>query len=86
LNTAARGGKGAARRTLALCRSLAADRDDTIVKALSWALRSLATRDPVAVRAFLRSHADELHARVKREVTSKLRTGRKTAAGERRRF
>jgi 3-methyladenine DNA glycosylase AlkD len=39
LNSKARGGKGDSKRTLAVCASLVADRDDMVVKALSWALR-----------------------------------------------
>lgn len=77
LNTQARGGRGDARRTLALCGALVADADDMVVKALSWALRELAKRDPAAVRAFLGRHRGALHARVTREVTNKLTTGRK---------
>ena len=77
LNTKARGGQGDARRTLALCGALVADADDMVVKALSWALRELAKRDPAAVRAFLSRHRGGLHARVTREVTNKLTTGRK---------
>ena len=37
LNLAARGGTGDANRTLEICRLLIADRDDMVVKALSWA-------------------------------------------------
>ena len=70
-------GTGDARRTLAICDRLAEDRDDMVVKALSWALRSLAERDPVPVRAFLDEHGDALAARVRREVRHKLETGLK---------
>ena len=80
LNAAARGGSGDARRTLAVCRALAAERDDMVVKALSWALRALGARAPGSVRAFLAEHGDVLHARVVREVRNKLTTGRKTPA------
>ena len=48
-----------------------------VVKALSWALRSLIEWDRRAVSAFLVEHEDELAGRVKREVRTKLRTGRK---------
>jgi 3-methyladenine DNA glycosylase AlkD len=54
------------------------DREDMVVKAVSWALRALAQRDPKAVKAFLAKHGDLLAARVKREVATKLNTGRKT--------
>jgi 3-methyladenine DNA glycosylase AlkD len=51
------------------------DRDDTVVKALSWALRALVVRDPDAVRAFLHTHDDELAVGERREVNSTLETG-----------
>lgn len=63
--------------TLAVCAVLVDDREDMVVKALSWALRVLASRDPKAVRNFLDSHVDRLAARVKRETNTKLVTGRK---------
>jgi 3-methyladenine DNA glycosylase AlkD len=78
LNVGARGGHGDTERTLAVCRLLADDGDDMVVKALSWALRALAGRDPTAVRAFLDTHQDKLAARVRREVEHKLRTGLKS--------
>lgn len=77
LNNKARGGQGDAARTLAVCELLVADREDMVVKAMSWALRELAKRDPQAVRAFVQKHEDKLAARVKREVGNKLRTGLK---------
>jgi 3-methyladenine DNA glycosylase AlkD len=49
-----------------------------VIKALSWALRSLVKWDRLAVSAFLHEHEATLAGRVKREVGSKLRTGRKT--------
>ena len=77
LNVRARGGRGDAPRTLAVCRRVVNDRDDMVIKALSWALRSLIEWAPLAVAAFLAEHEDTLAGRVKREVRSKLRTGRK---------
>ncbi|MGH7162344.1 MAG: DNA alkylation repair protein [Planctomycetota bacterium] len=77
LNLKSRGGRGDRRRTLELCRLLARDRDDMVVKAVSWALRELAKRDPGAVRAFLRQQGDALARRVRREVRNKLETGLK---------
>jgi 3-methyladenine DNA glycosylase AlkD len=77
LNTKARGGRGDARRTLRVCSMLAKDRDDMVVKALSWALRELAKRDPASVRAFLQREGDRLAPRVLREVRNKLTTGLK---------
>jgi 3-methyladenine DNA glycosylase AlkD len=79
LNTRSRGGRGDAARTLDIAEMLAADRDDMVVKALSWALRTLVPWDPAAVERFLADHDAELAARVKREVRTKLRTGLKTA-------
>jgi 3-methyladenine DNA glycosylase AlkD len=80
LNLRSRGGAGDARRTLDICRRLAADGDDMVVKALSWALRELVVWDPEAVRRFLDTHHEVLAARVRREVRSKLETGRKRPA------
>jgi len=48
-----------------------------VAKSLSWALRALVVHDPRAVRAFLRENDEVLEARVKREVTNKLKTGLK---------
>lgn len=76
LNVKTRGGRGDAQRTLALSRLLKADRDDMVVKAMSWALRELAKRDPASVETFLRDEGD-LAPRVRREVLNKLRTGLK---------
>lgn len=61
----------------AMCALLVTDRDDMVVKALSWALRDLAKRDPGAVRAFVEAHAAALAPRVRREVAHKLTTGLK---------
>jgi 3-methyladenine DNA glycosylase AlkD len=49
-----------------------------VVKALSWALRALAPWDPQRVRRFLILNEASLAPRVRREVSSKLATGRKT--------
>jgi 3-methyladenine DNA glycosylase AlkD len=84
LNLRARGAtaaKGEAGRTLMICEMLVADREDMVVKALSWALRELASRDAAAVRAFLAEHGGALAARVRRETGNKLRTGRKNPQG-----
>lgn len=77
LNVRARGGRGDVARTLAVCRRVVKDRDDMVVKALSWALRSLVEWDRSAVSAFLAVHQGTLAGRVRREVGTKLRTGRK---------
>jgi len=77
LNTRARGGKGDVPRTLAVCDLLLTDRDDMVVKALSWALRELIIWDEQAVAAYLNQHEDSLAPRVLREVRNKLDTGLK---------
>jgi 3-methyladenine DNA glycosylase AlkD len=73
---------GAPDRTLAVCEILISDRDDMVVKAMSWALRKLSTRNRTAVETFLANHRSGLAARIIREVESKLRTGVKS--GQRR--
>jgi 3-methyladenine DNA glycosylase AlkD len=60
-----------------VCRILAGDRDDTVVKALSWVLRELVQREADAVQQFLDEYDNVLAARVKREVQNKLKTGLK---------
>lgn len=77
LNNKARGGSGDTDRTLQICSLLLSDRDDMVVKAMSWALRELSRRDPQAVRDFLMEHEGALAARVVREVRNKLSTGLK---------
>lgn len=77
LNNKARGGSGDTTRTLDVCRLLVSDRDDMVVKAMSWSLRELSRRDPDAVRAFLLEYNGKLAPRVVREVNTKLTTGLK---------
>ncbi len=77
LNSKARGGEGDSSRTLGICRMLVTDREDMVVKALSWALRELSKRDAVAVRDFIQEHLSALAPRVTREVNNKLHTGLK---------
>ena len=77
LNSKSHGGKSDARRTLLIARLLVDDREDMVVKALSWALRALAPWDPNVVRRFMQDNDARLAARVKREVRTKLETGRK---------
>jgi 3-methyladenine DNA glycosylase AlkD len=81
LNVKAQGGHGDARRTLRICRLLMSDRDEIVAKALSWALRALAVREPDAVRKFVGDNESHLPALVCREVSNKLVTGRKTRKG-----
>jgi 3-methyladenine DNA glycosylase AlkD len=78
LNLKSRGGRGDAPRTLAICSLLLDDRDESIVKAMSWALRALAVRDVGAVRRFVAENEGRLAALARREVRNKLATGRKT--------
>jgi 3-methyladenine DNA glycosylase AlkD len=56
---------------------LAHDRDDMVVKALSWALRALSAHDREAVQRFIEENRAALAPRVVREVANKLRTGLK---------
>lgn len=83
LNNKARGGSGDTVRTLMICEMLTDDRDDMVVKALSWALRELSKRDPDSVRKFLREHEGVLAPRVAKEVSRKLQTGLKNPRPQR---
>ena len=77
LNNTARGGTGDTKRTLSVCEMLVHDREDMVVKALSWALRELSKKDPKAVQRFVSAHRPRLAPRVIREVNAKLSTGLK---------
>lgn len=77
LNLKARGGTSDTKRTLLICEKVILDRDDMIVKALSWALRELSKSDKPAVEDFMVLHNADFAGRVKREVYTKLQTGRK---------
>jgi len=77
LNLKARGGTGDTARTIQICRVLLDDRDDMVVKAMSWALRELAKRDAKAVAEFVEREGNRLAPRIKREVLNKLQTGHK---------
>ena len=77
LNSKARGGSGDTPRTLEVCASLVADRDDMVVKAMSWAVREVARQNPSAAMKFVDAHRDRLAPRVLREVNNKLATGLK---------
>jgi hypothetical protein len=48
-----------------------------VVKAVSWALRSLIQWDRAAVARFVKTYDATLAPRVKREVGNKLKTGHK---------
>lgn len=75
LNSKSQGGAGDTYRTLQVCRLLERDRNPMVTKAMSWALRELAKRDPRAVRDYLAARKEVLPAIVLREVTNKLKTG-----------
>ncbi len=81
LNMKSRGGTGDPARTFPVCEILVTDRDDMVVKALSWALRAVMQHDAKGVEAFLRRHDPDLAARVKREVRNKLASGLKNPRG-----
>ncbi|MFL5295529.1 MAG: DNA alkylation repair protein [Phenylobacterium sp.] len=78
LNAAGPGRIGDAGRTLAVCRRLAADRDDMVEKGLSWALRELSKRNRAVVEGFMAEMGEGLAPRVRREVRNKLATGLKS--------
>lgn len=77
LNLRARGGKGDVERTLNICSMLTADHDEMVVKAMSWALRELSKSDKQAVVKFMEQNNGSIHSRVRREVGTKLLTGKK---------
>ena len=82
LNERSQGGQGDVVRTLRICRVLAGDQEDMVAKALSWALRELVVHDAGAEKLFLEEQDKILAARVKREVSNKLRTGLKNPGGK----
>jgi 3-methyladenine DNA glycosylase AlkD len=73
-----RGNPDDLRNVSRICALLAADKEDMVVKALSWALREIAKKHPVEAGTFLEKHRHALAARVVREVNNKLKTGLKT--------
>ena len=73
-----RGNPDDLRNVLRICALLAADKEDMVVKALSWALREIAKKHPEQAKTFLEKHRQALAARVVREVNNKLKTGLKT--------
>jgi 3-methyladenine DNA glycosylase AlkD len=81
LNLKSRGGTGDARRTLMICERVIKERDEMIVKALSWALRELSKHDRKSVEQFMEKHDDNMAKRVRREVYTKLKTGTKSGKG-----
>jgi len=83
LNNKTQGGTGDVSRTLKICSLVIGDRDDMVVKALSWALRELSKRDRKSVEEFITLHRSRLANRVIREVMNKLNTGIKNPKGMR---
>ena len=81
LNLKSRGGTGDARRTLMVCERVIEDRNEMIVKALSWALRELSKHDRTSVEQFMEKYDHKLAKRVRREVYTKLKTGTKSGKG-----
>lgn len=77
-NRRSAGGTGNTEKTLMICRELVDDRDDMVVKAMSWALRELIPWDRKAVKQFLETYDDRLASLAKREVRNKLIYGVKT--------
>jgi len=75
LNRRSAGRQGDIPRTLKICRTLAADDNDMVIKALSWALRELIPHDRESVLRFINENESVLAARVKREVRNKLIMG-----------
>jgi 3-methyladenine DNA glycosylase AlkD len=77
LNLKSRGGKSDAKRTLMICEKVINNREPLIVKALSWALRELSKSDKPAVEKFMEEYDSQMAGLVRREVYTKLETGRK---------
>ncbi len=77
LNMRSRGGRGDSGRTLMICRELVHDSEPMVAKGLSWALRALIAVDRKGVQGFLEEHRGRLPSLVKREVRTKLETGKK---------
>jgi 3-methyladenine DNA glycosylase AlkD len=75
LNKRSWGGHGDIHRTLKICRILVSDKNDMVIKALSWALRELIPHDRESAQKFIYGNENVLAARVKREVKNKLTTG-----------
>lgn len=65
-----RGLAGDVGRVIEVCGRLAADREDMVVKALSWALRELSKKHPEQARRFIAKHRKILASRIIREQVS----------------
>lgn len=77
LNLRSRGGRGDAARTLMICEKVIPDREKLIVKALSWALRELSKSNKPAVESFIDKYDLQIAPLARREIWTKLETGRK---------
>ena len=77
LNLRSWGGKGDAARTLMICEKVIHNREKLIVKALSWALRELSKSDKPAVERFMNKYETKIAPLARREIYTKLQTGRK---------
>ena len=77
LNQKARGGRGDAEQTIKICSLVINDKNDMVIKALSWALRELAKRDKQSVIDFIDKNNTFLSQKIKREVGNKLNFGKK---------
>lgn len=77
LNQKAHGGLGDSIRTLMICEMVKEDYHDMVVKAVSWALRELAKREPETVKEYLLKNESVLHKRILREVRNKIFYGKK---------
>jgi 3-methyladenine DNA glycosylase AlkD len=60
-----------------VCERLVDDRDDMVIKAMSWALRVLIVWNEEEGAVFVARHQDRFASRVVREVRNKLGSGRK---------
>lgn len=81
MNLKSRGGPGDTDKTIMICEKVVDNREDMIVKALSWALRELSKADKPAVEEFMEKYDSRLAGRVRREVYTKLKTGTKSGKG-----
>ncbi len=63
-----------------ICHELVHDSEPMVAKGLSWALRTLIAVDRKGVQGFLEKHEESLPPLVRREVRTKLKTGKKNPA------
>ncbi len=77
LNQKARSGKGDVEQTLKICSLVANEKNDMVIKALSWALRELAKIEKQPVKDFLEENNNRLSPKIIREVGNKINFGTK---------